>query len=214
MTTRIAGFLCRLLPEKALFFPEKNLLVISDLHIGKIGYFRKNGIPIPSSGILTTIDELQKIVKTYSPGTLLFLGDLFHTSDDGLWDYFANIISEIIPLSKVILVSGNHDVFPVEKYKEIGMDVCDRLIWNGILFTHEPDENEDTHYYNIAGHIHPAVRISSKGRQNLRLPCFCIGKSRSILPAFGHFTGTKTILPLKEDDIFVIGEGIVYAINK
>ena len=210
--TKISNIQCQLLPEKALFFPENRMLVISDLHIGKIGFFRKNGIPLPATSVLTTIEKLQKVVEAYSPDTVVFLGDLFHTFDDSLWSFFSEVISKILHRTGIILVSGNHDVFPNEKYEVIGIKVCDVFIWNNLCFSHEPQEDEGALFYNIAGHIHPAVRISSRGKQNLRLPCFCIGKSRSLLPSFGHFTGSHTITPHKDDNIFVIGEGAIFSV--
>ena len=36
-----------LLPEKAVFWVEKQTLIIGDLHFGKAGHFRKSGIPVP-----------------------------------------------------------------------------------------------------------------------------------------------------------------------
>ena len=34
--------------QRALFWEKNNSLIISDLHLGKTAYFRKNGIPVPS----------------------------------------------------------------------------------------------------------------------------------------------------------------------
>jgi hypothetical protein len=48
-TFDISGVSVRLLHEKAMFIPEVNTLVVSDLHIGKTAYFRKKGIALPFS---------------------------------------------------------------------------------------------------------------------------------------------------------------------
>ncbi len=37
-----------LLPEKAIWFKERKLLLLADLHFGKINHFRKSGIPVPA----------------------------------------------------------------------------------------------------------------------------------------------------------------------
>ena len=33
--------------EKGLFWEEQHALIISDVHLGKAGHFRKHGVPIP-----------------------------------------------------------------------------------------------------------------------------------------------------------------------
>ena len=37
-----------LLPERALYWPAQHTLIVADLHWGKAGHFRKNGIAIPA----------------------------------------------------------------------------------------------------------------------------------------------------------------------
>jgi DNA ligase-associated metallophosphoesterase len=204
---------CWLLPEKALFFPESSMLVISDLHIGKLGYFRKKGIPLPQSGLLATLQNLERLLKETSPESLLFLGDLFHTRDDSLWQHFTEIVQQFAVEGNCLLVKGNHDVFPAEKYEHAGIRVTDAWIWNELLFTHEPAENNDGRLINVAGHVHPAVLVKGRGKQRLRLPCFYVGQQGILLPSFGHFTGSKTIIPGKNDQIFVIADGKVIAME-
>ena len=60
--------------------------------------------------------------------------------------------------------------------------------------------------YALAGHIHPAVRLSSPGERALRLPCFWFGARYGVLPAFGAFTGSASVLPRRGDQVFVIAE--------
>ncbi len=36
-------------PERMVFWEEEKALVVSDLHFGKTGHFRKSGIPVPQS---------------------------------------------------------------------------------------------------------------------------------------------------------------------
>ena len=37
-----------LMPEKAIWFKSQKLLLVADLHFGKINHFRKSGIPVPA----------------------------------------------------------------------------------------------------------------------------------------------------------------------
>ena len=60
--------------------------------------------------------------------------------------------------------------------------------------------------YALAGHIHPAVRLSASGEKSVRLPCFWFGARCGVLPAFGAFTGSAEVLPRRGDQVFVIAE--------
>jgi metallophosphoesterase superfamily enzyme len=51
---------------------------------------------------------------------------------------------------------------------------------------HEPQPGEQPG--EIAGHLHPAARVSAHGR-GVRRPCFVTDGRRAVLPAFGAFTG-------------------------
>ena len=47
--------------SKTLFFPEKGILVIGDLHIGYEAMLRQSGILIPERQIKDLITDLKKI---------------------------------------------------------------------------------------------------------------------------------------------------------
>ncbi|MBK8623954.1 MAG: hypothetical protein IPN79_19930 [Saprospiraceae bacterium] len=47
----------------------------------------------------------------------------------------------------------------------------------------------------------------------MRLPCFYFGKSLALLPAFGYFTGAKTITPSKGGTCFVLGDGLIFPMH-
>lgn len=33
--------------KRVLYYPAEDTLILSDIHLGKAGHFRKNGIPVP-----------------------------------------------------------------------------------------------------------------------------------------------------------------------
>ena len=37
-----------LFPEKVIYWPGRSTIIVSDLHLGKSGHLRKNGIPVPA----------------------------------------------------------------------------------------------------------------------------------------------------------------------
>ena len=187
--------------EKALFWPAKKILVIADAHLGKAAHFRKNGIALPLAMVQKDLDRLQGLLDTFQPETVLFLGDLFHSQPNVEWNWFGDWLSRNTHVT-FELVLGNHDrdlqqhevhkMLQTSTEKEIGP----------FVFTHEPLEQPHATLYNICGHIHPGVRLSGKGGQHLRLPCFWFGEKQGILPAFGNLTGA---VPLK-------GKAKIYAI--
>jgi uncharacterized protein len=58
--------------------------------------------------------------------------------------------------------------------------------------------------YYFSGHLHPGIRINGMGKQSLQFPCFYFGGEYAILPAFGRFTGTVSIDPGAESNVFAI----------
>ena len=70
------------------------------------------------------------------------------------------------------------------------------------LFNHKPKTVSS--FCGIAGHLHPAVNVTGKGRQKETLSRFCFSPRFALLPAFGSFTGNQVIRPSPEDRIYVI----------
>ena len=211
METTVAGHLLRLLPEKAMFMVQERILVIADAHIGKIEHFRASGIGVPGSAGNHTIDNLLRLVMQCRPSEVIFLGDLFHSVRNSSVDTFEELRKQFhqIPF---YLVSGNHDILPPAKYQQLGLHLVPELVIGKIWLTHEPNLDTSNELYNIAGHIHPAVRLKGTGKQSLTLPCFYFGSRNGILPAFGYFTG-KAKLPIEKDSaIFAIADQKVFSI--
>lgn len=196
-----------LLSEKAVYWPKHKLCLIADLHIGKLSTFRKAGIGIPQQGEYENWQNLTHILLNYEVETCVFLGDLIHS------DYNAEckILEEIIeqfPEIDFILTEGNHDVHSKYQLEKIlALTIVEEYRVTPFLMTHIPLElplqSDNIGWHNIAGHIHPAVQLVGKGRDRMRLPCFYCTDEQTLLPAFGSFTGSKTIKPNKTDSVYV-----------
>lgn len=198
-----------LLPEKALFWEEKKILIVADLHLGKAGHFRKSGIPISDLVHSKDILILEKLIQKHEPKEVILLGDLFHSEHNQGWEIFKRWLKSKAPLS-FKLVLGNHDVLDSSSYQIENMQVVEHLDIDPFNFTHIP---EDGLLYNIAGHLHPAVRLVGKARQTVKVPCFYFGVEHAVLPAFGNFTGTAKINIGKSDHVFGIAENKVIKIT-
>nr|WP_299170529.1 ligase-associated DNA damage response endonuclease PdeM [uncultured Allomuricauda sp.] len=189
-------------PLGGIFWIEKSMLLISDVHLGKIAHFRKFGAAVPRKATHKNYILLDKIVGHFNPFQICFLGDLFHSTLNKEWELFENWVGKTP--SEIILVSGNHDIISPHKFEELGIPIFQELVLDIFLLTHHPEEREGL--FNFCGHIHPAIKLKGFGRQNLRLSCFFKSKNQLIFPAFGEFTGTYTLKPKKNDEVFVIVE--------
>lgn len=204
-----------LLPEKAIFWEEENMLIIADVHLGKSGHFRKHGIAVPHVVNDQNLELLTELVNQWKPDTLLFLGDLFHSTFNYEWNAF-KAWRQDIPELEVLLTIGNHDILYKQEYELLNISVTDAYTCGPFCLVHDIEEIEQTleEQYIISGHIHPSVKIRGKGRQSVTAPCFYFGKSNAILPAFGHFTGTHRLKPAKGQTFYAVIEGELIKIVK
>ena len=194
-------------PEKALTLMSNKILVLADLHFGKINHFRRSGIPVPPKANDRNSELLIDLLNRIKPERVIFLGDLFHSHYNEEWEVLGQVLRHF---SSCVfeLVKGNHDIMSKLQYERHNMYVYEGELKIGpFTLTHEPMEHPGDESYNLAGHIHPGIHLSGKGRQSLTLPCFYFGEHQGIMPAFGSFTGLATITPSKTDKIFVIAEG-------
>jgi uncharacterized protein len=185
------------------------MLLVSDVHLGKISHFRKYGAAVPPKAIGKNFQLLDDSVTYFQPKTICFLGDLFHSSLNQEWVHFEKWISAAT--AKIILVEGNHDIISYLKYEDLGIKVVSELELDGFLLTHHPEEREGL--FNFSGHIHPAIKLRGNGKQSLRLPCFFKREKQMILPAFGEFTGTFTLEPKKKDKVYAIAKNEVILVT-
>ena len=195
-------------PSGAMFWKEKSVVMISDVHLGKISHFRKYGAAVPVNAIEKNFETLDTAVAHFEPKTICFLGDLFHSYINAEWRLFEKWVKG--KGQKVILVTGNHDIISPLMYEKLGIRVVAEVLLEDFLLTHHPEQREG--YFNFSGHIHPAIRLRGTGRQSLRLPCFFKNKSQMILPAFGEFTGSHVIKKGKGHEVYAIADSTVIKI--
>jgi len=195
-----------LLPEKAIYWLQEETLIVTDIHLGKVGHFRKAGIAIPKSLEQDDLALLSDLIYRFNPKCILFLGDLFHSDLNNDWDWLVlwrSLFSHI----QITLVLGNHDILNRKFYTDLNFNLCHFLDAGPFRFSHEPLKKNELNLvsnYILCGHIHPGVLLEGAGRQTLSLPCFHFGKHQAILPAFGKFTGKVKMKNLEGDRIFAI----------
>lgn len=190
----------------ALFWEKHSILLISDVHLGKVSHFRKYGAAVPQQAVQQNFDALTAVVEHFKPKSILFLGDLFHSALNIEWSLFEQWVQTTS--QEIILVSGNHDIISPLKYEALNIKVIPELTLDSFLLTHHPEERDG--FFNFSGHIHPAIKLSGLGRQSVRLPCFYKTEHQMILPAFGEFTGTYTLEPCEGCEVYaLLGDAVL-----
>jgi len=197
-------------PSGAVFWKEEAMLLIADVHLGKVAHFRKHGAAIPANAAYKNLEKLTEISNYFQPKTICFLGDLFHSKLNEEWRDFEKWVE--YTTAQIILISGNHDIIPKYLYEDLGVQVYDELTIYNFYLTHHPTEVKGL--FNFSGHIHPGIKMRGVGRQFLRLACFYKTVNSLILPAFGNFTGKHILKPSGKDEVFAIVEGEVICVSK
>lgn len=210
----IAGEELLLLPERAAFWTRARALLVADFHLGKTASFRKAGIPMPTGTTTENVDRLERCIAKMNATRLVFLGDFLHSADgraDRTLARFGEWRAKRENL-EIILVRGNHDDRAGDPPADWGM----RCVNPGegmapFALVHEPKPVRGG--YALAGHIHPAVRLSGEAGESLRLPCFWFGPRVGVLPSFGAFTGSAAVRPKPGDRVFVVADDEVIAVG-
>ena len=171
----------------ALFWHEERLLIVSDLHLEKGSSFARRGVLLPPFDTAATLAQLAAVIARHDPRTVIALGDSFHdrTAHERLSSDDRDALSALQARRDWIWISGNHDP---ELPRDFGGTVADEVAIGPIVFRHEPTGAVG----EIAGHLHPKARVSTRGR-SVERRCFASDGERAVMPAFGAYTGGLSI---------------------
>ena len=217
--------------ERCLYWENENALILSDLHFGKTGHFRKSGIAVPQNVYKEDLHRLLDQVQFFKANKIIVVGDLFHSNANKEHDLFKKWRMDING-TEVHLVKGNHDLLIETIYADL--DICvhtESLQLGPFYFIHDitspppsskmmgprsptfrhsssitRESSDGNANYSISGHIHPGIRIGGIAKQALSFPCFYFGERYAVLPAFSRFTGFALIQPGQNENVFAIVE--------
>ena len=174
----------------ALYWPTERTLIVADLHLEKGSAAAARGRPLPPYDTRATLLRLSTAVERYRPAAVIALGDSLH--DRGA---AGRIGAEDLRCLRAmqrrrdwIWITGNHDP---EIDGRMGGVSAHELSLAGVTLRHEPSARASAS--EIAGHLHPAAKVSLNGA-TLRRPCLVGDGRRLVLPAFGAFTGGLNVL--------------------
>lgn len=211
LSIELAGAELYLLADKAIYYPAQRCLLIADAHFGKAAAYRKLGQPVPHGTTENNLQRLDAMLAAWPCDQLIFLGDFLHAPE-------SHAAGTLAALGKwrakhaelgITLIRGNHDKRAGDPPERLNINVVtEPLMLEPFALQHEPDPHPTHHV--LAGHVHPAYRLYGKGRQRLRLACFYVQKSLTLLPAFGAFTGGMNIERAQDSRIFVVGDEAIW----
>lgn len=168
----------------ALWWGERRLLCVSDLHLGKAErQARRTGALLPPYETSDTLTRLEVDIRATNATTIICLGDSFDDlgavgnlpEAEKLW------LTRLQAGRRWIWIEGNHDPGPID----FGGTHMAELHTPPLTFRHIAKPNASG---EVSGHYHPKAQIRAKGLAVSR-PAFLIDSDRVILPAFGTYTG-------------------------
>ena len=180
----LAGAQLTALGSGALWWKDRDILCVSDLHLGKSERIARRGGPsLPPYETRDTLIRLESDLSLTNAGTVICLGDSFDDQEaanaleeqDRLW------ISRLQAGRRWVWIEGNHDPGPID----LGGSHLAELPLPPLTFRHiaMPGKSGE-----ISGHYHPKVQVQTRLRTISR-PAFLFDSDRIILPAFGTYTG-------------------------
>jgi uncharacterized protein len=198
----------------AFVWESERLLVVSDLHLEKGSSFAARGVLLPPYDTVATLSRLSAVIARHDPRTVIALGDSFHDrkAHERLSAGDREAVATLQARRDWIWIAGNHDpALP----RNIGGVVASEVAVGGIVFRHEPTGAIG----EIAGHLHPKARVTTRGR-SLERRCFASDGMRAVMPAFGAYTGGLSIRDAVFAEIFqalgftahVLGDNRMHAI--
>lgn len=190
--------------DRCLFWKEKKILIVGDLHLGYEDFLSEHGWSFPKTQIADTMLIFEGVFKrTGKLKEMILLGDVKH--------HFAGILGEefsdfrklvelfnqnLLKDGKIIIVKGNHDTILAPVISRWGYEdyiqLVDEYLKEDVLFFHG-----DKHSWAVSdnkkaktlvvGHFHPAVTISEGAKREV-FKCFLQGKLQRkeviIVPSF------------------------------
>jgi uncharacterized protein len=173
----------------ALYWPEEQLLIVSDLHLEKGSSFARRGVLLPPYDTASTLERLAGALSRYAVRTVVALGDSFH-DQDGPARLAASDRAQLKELQRGrdwVWIAGNHDPDPAHHLG--GVFATSLGLWP-LSFRHEPTPQASPG--EIAGHLHPVARVIGRNRALTRR-CFVSDGARLVMPAFGAYAGGLNI---------------------
>ena len=173
--------------EGILFWINKQIAIISDLHLEKGSSFGPSRQFLPPYDSEETLKKICKATKNHEIKKIILLGDTFHDKNafDRMSEKVFILFKSLIEKYEVIFILGNH-----ESKFEIGrINFLNEYVIDDIHFIHQALQ---TSIFQISGHFHPVATVKSSIKK-ITAKCLLHTNNHIILPSFGEYTGGLNI---------------------
>ena len=169
-----------LLPSRTLFWPSRNILVVADLHLGRI----VPRYPKIVEGVKQALQRLSGALEHTQANRLLFLGDLFHMRNNYHHDVVHVFEQWRMRYSTVemLLIRGNHERAMGDPPAQLQLTCMDPGYHeSGVTFLHEPRQMSQ---FTMCAHLHPCLLVPTNRALATTVPCFVWNEDYLYMPAF------------------------------
>ncbi len=143
--------------DGALFWPERQALLVAALHLEKASWFARLGQLLPPYDSHATLTAVAAELKRTGARALYCLGDSFHDrfGCGRLSEQSRALLTEMTAAVDWTWIIGNHDPGFAD---HCGGTIVEEVELGGIVLRHEAVLEEQR--AEISGHFHPKVRLS------------------------------------------------------
>lgn len=186
--------------KPALYHPELDLVVISDIHLGLEGSMTSKGSYIPKFQLEDMKEEIKEAREETGAERILVNGDLkneFSTSytEKQEIEEFLEFLSG--RFDEVILIRGNHDTILDNTAEKHGLELREKYREDGYLFFHGHEEVDEDFETLIIGHEHPALSLTDDVGVKEKIPCLLYGEVPGgkivVMPAYSKIANGSDI---------------------
>jgi len=186
--------------NQSVYFPDLDICVLSDLHLGLEDVLHNQRIHFPFNEEEIIIDKLKKILRRFNPNYIFFNGDVLH-SFEYIPDSVPKKIDRIISAcgeDRCKFINGSHDTMLPYILQDRGYDVHDKLTIKDFVFYHGEKKVENRKCdFTIIGHDHPSIDILGQ-----KFKCYLLSPEEKlmVLPAFSPLCEGTSINEMQSED--------------
>lgn len=208
----LAGTRVLLDADRALVWDGR--VLVADVHLDKAATFQRAGLAVPLGDELRDLERLAAVARRHDAREIIVLGDLVHAPPrrGGPTEHAVLRWAAAHPDLDLSVLLGNHDRDAARRLAHwpVTWITGDHALGPFVL-RHEPVPARRGDAFELAGHLHPVLRLRDGNRDAMRLPGFWQRPGGLVLPAFGSFTGGHAVRPGPDSCFHAIVDGTLHS---
>ena len=214
VTLHTGGQTLMLLPEKVIFLPESDTLLVADAHIGNTLDITPLGASLAARSAQESLQVLTRLIRGLDVTRIIFLGDFLHADHAMVPGTLALVQRwrELHSALELTLVHGSRDPMSGEMQAQLDIQAFEApLMHRGLALTHSPQRLAGS--FVLGGHLHPCVSLRGRSHDTRHLPCFVFSRHVGVLPAFGGSSGMQPIRARDGERVFATDADRVFELK-